>query len=95
VTFLIFVTDDGSATGCAPVLVTQSDQVELPPHPEGGNWRWILTSSEKPTEALNGRKFVRLLQKHGYAVSDLPLDRLLRVRLAPVRLSLKEPKPTL
>lgn len=58
--------------------------MELPPHPQGKAWRWALTSSETPRQALIGRTLIGILNRRGWVISELPLEQLLRRRaLAP------------
>lgn len=64
-----------------PILLTMDDVIDLPPHPNGGDWVWLLSSSEKPQNALIGRNLLRNLKKQGWAISESHFQDVIRTRL--------------
>ena len=85
--FSVYITDDGSVDGSAPVLITDGERPELPLHPDGKAWRWVFTSTEEPRNVLIGHRLVRKLKAQGLVISKSPLDRLLQLR------SVEDPRP--
>ena len=78
--FIIYATEDGSSAGCDPLLICSHAHSAVPPHPAGKEWRWLVTSSEEPRNALVGRRLLRSLLRDGYVIVPLPLESVLRIR---------------
>lgn len=83
VPFTIYASEDGSPSGSPPLLICASAPSALPPHPHGGVWRWIVTSSEEPRRALIGRSLLRGLARNEHVITALSLQSVLRGRGAP------------
>jgi hypothetical protein len=73
------MSDNGSTVSGSPLLIVLNEGA-LPPHSGGGEWRWLMTSSEEPRRALIGRELIRLLKRDGRVITPLPLERILRIR---------------
>lgn len=82
VPFTIYTSDDGSRSGSSPLLICTNAEGALPPHPHGNAWLWVMTSSEEPRQALIGRSLLRGLARHGYVITPLTLQAVLRGRSA-------------
>ena len=78
--FAIYATLDGPPPGRAPMLIVANEAAVLPPHPEGHQGCWVMTSSEEASKALVGRGLLRSLAAKGQVITPLPLESLLRVR---------------
>lgn len=73
---LVFVTDDGSATGSGPVLFIRDDpSASLPPNPRSLQWRYLINiDADEQMFATEGGTAREAVERNGYYVSDRTID---------------------
>lgn len=68
---LVFITDDGTAEGGAPIMfLAGAQERELPGHPRGLGWKYVATISDLDNLTVAEPDLRRRIDEVGYHIAN-------------------------